>query len=57
MKELDSHLHSLSDSSNTATAGSSNMGKAKMCWEDGGMDELLAVLGYQVRSSDMAEVA
>jgi DELLA protein len=63
MKELDSHLHSLSDSSNTATAGSSNMGKAKMCWEDdvqqqdGGMDELLAVLGYRVRSSDMAEVA
>ncbi|EXC20644.1 hypothetical protein L484_027201 [Morus notabilis] len=37
-------------------------GKAKM-WtqeeeqEAGGMDELLAVLGYKVRSSDMAEVA
>ncbi|XP_031271042.1 DELLA protein GAIP-B-like [Pistacia vera] len=38
-------------------------GKAKM-WEDdaaaaadGGMDELLAVLGYNVKSSDMAEVA
>ncbi|KAG8634760.1 hypothetical protein MANES_17G080200v8 [Manihot esculenta] len=35
--------------------------KAEM-WEDeaqvdGGMDELLAVLGYKVRSSDMAEVA
>ncbi|KAF2316809.1 hypothetical protein GH714_042150 [Hevea brasiliensis] len=34
--------------------------KAKM-WEDdaqaGGMDELLAVLGYKVRSSDMVEVA
>ncbi|GAY58951.1 hypothetical protein CUMW_190800 [Citrus unshiu] len=35
-------------------------GKGKM-WEeeqtDGGMDELLAVLGYNVRSSDMVEVA
>ena len=33
-----------------------------MCWEkevqqDGGMDELLVVLCYQVRASDMAEVA
>ena len=33
-----------------------------MCWQeevqqDGGMDDLLAVLGYQVRASDMAEVA
>lgn len=59
-KELDPHLHSLPDSSNTATTGSSNTGKAKMCWEDdvqqqdSGMDELLAVLGYRVRSSDMA---
>ncbi|RAL43628.1 hypothetical protein DM860_017371 [Cuscuta australis] len=39
---------------------SSLMGKAKI-WEepppDGGMDELLAVLGYKVKSSDMAEVA
>ncbi|XP_044491209.1 DELLA protein GAIP-B-like [Mangifera indica] len=40
-----------------------DLGKAKM-WEDeavaaadGGMDELLAVLGYNVKSSDMAEVA
>ncbi|KAI4313763.1 hypothetical protein L6164_026718 [Bauhinia variegata] len=35
-------------------------GKSKI-WDepaqDGGMDELLAVLGYKVRSSDMAEVA
>ncbi|XP_057970959.1 DELLA protein GAI [Malania oleifera] len=34
-------------------------GKAKI-WEeepDGGMDQLLAVLGYKVRSSDMADVA
>lgn len=42
----------------SGTAGPS--GKGKM-WEqdetDGGMDELLAVLGYNVRSSDMVEVA
>lgn len=62
-RELDPNLQSLADSSMTATASSSTAGKAKMCWEDevqqqdGGMDELLAVLGYQVRSSDMAEVA
>ncbi|XP_041009763.1 DELLA protein GAIP-like [Juglans microcarpa x Juglans regia] len=63
-RELDPNLHdSLADSSITASASSgSSTGKAKMCWEDevqpdGGMDELLAVLGYQVRSSDMAEVA
>ncbi|XP_059447204.1 DELLA protein GAIP-B-like [Corylus avellana] len=63
-RELDPHLHSLPESSNAAaTASSSNIGKAKMRWEDdtqqqdGGVDELLAVLGYQVRSSDMAEVA
>ncbi|KAJ7960098.1 DELLA protein GAI [Quillaja saponaria] len=39
---------------------SMSTGKAKM-WDDeqdaGGMDELLAVLGYKVRSSDMADVA
>ncbi|KAK4261743.1 hypothetical protein QN277_004700 [Acacia crassicarpa] len=38
----------------------SSSGKSKL-WEDeaqdGGMDELLAVLGYKVRSSDMADVA
>ncbi|XP_043695551.1 DELLA protein GAI1-like [Telopea speciosissima] len=38
-----------------------DMGKAKM-WDDpqqqdAGMDELLSVLGYKVKSSDMAEVA
>ncbi|XP_044490155.1 DELLA protein GAIP-B-like [Mangifera indica] len=51
-KQLDPPANSASDS-----------GKAKM-WEDdvaaaadGGMDELLAVLGYHVKSSDMAEVA
>ncbi|KAK4357700.1 hypothetical protein RND71_023310 [Anisodus tanguticus] len=36
-------------------------GKGKMCWEeteqDAGVDELLAVLGYKVKESDMAEVA
>nr|POE95482.1 della protein gaip [Quercus suber] len=52
-------LQPLPDSSMT---GNSSTGKSKMCWEeevqqDGGMDELLAVLGYQVRASDMAEVA
>ncbi|WJX46977.1 DELLA protein 2 [Trifolium repens] len=32
--------------------------KSEICWEDdGGMDELLAVVGYKVKSSDMAEVA
>ncbi|KAF5748028.1 GRAS family transcription factor family protein [Tripterygium wilfordii] len=39
-----------------ATCGGGN-GKAKIWGEDGGMDELLAVLGYKVRSSDMADVA
>ena len=52
-------LQPLPDSSVT---GCSSTGKAKMCWDeevqqDGGMDELLAVLGYQVRASDTAEVA
>ncbi|XP_004504565.1 DELLA protein 2 [Cicer arietinum] len=36
----------------------SGSGKSGVCWEDdGGMDELLAVVGYKVKSSDMAEVA
>ncbi|KAG2701481.1 hypothetical protein I3760_06G046900 [Carya illinoinensis] len=58
-RELDPNLQYLTppdSNSMTATA------KAKTCWEDEaqpdcGVDELLAVLGYQVRSSDMAEVA
>ncbi|XP_019185417.1 PREDICTED: DELLA protein GAI-like [Ipomoea nil] len=41
-------------------AASSSMGKGKI-WEehppDAGMDELLAVLGYKVKTSDMADVA
>lgn len=38
---------------------SSGSDKSGVCWEDdgGGMDELLAVVGYKVKSSDMAEVA
>ncbi|KAJ7964494.1 DELLA protein RGA [Quillaja saponaria] len=43
-----------------AECSSMSTGKAKM-WDNeqdaGGMDELLAVLGYKVRSSDMADVA
>lgn len=42
------------------SGGSSASGKGKM-WEeeacDGGMDELLEVLGYKVRATDMADVA
>ncbi|OWM84985.1 hypothetical protein CDL15_Pgr027772 [Punica granatum] len=54
--------HQDSCSSSYGGAGSSSSaGKAK-AWEEeqdptGGMDELLAVLGYKVRSSDMADVA
>lgn len=44
------------------TGGVYSTVKAAKMWEeeaqqDGGVDELLAVLGYKVRSSDMAEVA
>ncbi|MED6207299.1 DELLA protein 1 [Stylosanthes scabra] len=54
-----------SSSSSVAKGECSSMssGKAKMWEEDhdpssgGGMDELLAALGYKVRSSDMADVA
>ena len=62
-KELDPHQsHNLQPLPNLSVTGSSSTGKAKMCWEeevwqDGGMDELLAVLGYQVWASDMAEVS
>jgi DELLA protein len=49
------------ETTNYATTNSSNSNisdcKSKMWDEDSGMDELLAVLGYKVRSSDMAEVA
>lgn len=46
--------------------GVENHNTVKCCWEsggdetqnnDGGMDELLGMLGYKVRTSDMAEVA
>ncbi|TKY59798.1 DELLA protein RGA2 [Spatholobus suberectus] len=41
----------------TSSCGYSS-GKSNHLWEEeGGMDELLAVVGYKVRSSDMAEVA
>ncbi|XVF02865.1 hypothetical protein REPUB_Repub04eG0211500 [Reevesia pubescens] len=62
------HHHHLQPNPDPSTVGSSSVfggsttGKAKM-WEeeaaqqDCGMDELLAVLGYKVKTSDMAEVA
>nr|POE78823.1 della protein gaip [Quercus suber] len=62
-RELDPHeSHNIQPLPDSSVTGSSSTGKAKMCWEEevqqnGGMDELLAVLGYQVRASDMAEVA
>ena len=40
----------------TSSCGYSS-GKSNLWEEEGGMDELLAVVGYKVRSSDMAEVA
>ncbi|KAK4751928.1 hypothetical protein SAY87_020726 [Trapa incisa] len=56
------HQDSCSSSYGGDSGGASSYGKAKVVWEDeqdpsGGMDELLAVLGYKVRSSDMADVA
>ncbi|XP_059649541.1 DELLA protein GAI1-like [Cornus florida] len=48
------------DSGGSSAAAAAANGKSKM-WEeteqDAGVDELLAVLGYKVKSSDMAEVA
>ncbi|KAJ4850901.1 hypothetical protein Tsubulata_009459 [Turnera subulata] len=44
----------------SSSMASSSMGKGKLWVEeeqDAGMDELLAVLGYKVKSSDMADVA
>lgn len=52
--------HHQSISSSAAGAGEGSFSKGKI-WEDGdgsgGMDELLSVLGYKVKSSDMADVA
>ncbi|KAM6562077.1 hypothetical protein CsatB_022075 [Cannabis sativa] len=55
------------DPSMDPSSSGTGAGKAAKIWDeddnccggqpDGGMDELLAVLGYKVRSSDMAEVA
>ncbi|GMI87633.1 REPRESSOR OF GA, REPRESSOR OF GA1-3 1, repressor of GA [Hibiscus trionum] len=61
MKRDNNHLQPNPDPSSSLGGGSS-AGKAKL-WEeeaaqqDCGMDELLAVLGYKVKTSDMAEVA
>uniref|UniRef100_A0A7N0UGS4 DELLA protein n=1 Tax=Kalanchoe fedtschenkoi TaxID=63787 RepID=A0A7N0UGS4_KALFE len=61
MKRENQYLYPHPDPS-AAGSSSSTGGKTKVCWEDdslpeAGMDELLAVLGYKVKSSDMAEVA
>jgi len=53
MKREREHLGS---SAGTSSSGYST-GKSNLWEEEGGMDELLAVVGYKVRSSDMAEVA
>ncbi|GMJ04452.1 REPRESSOR OF GA, REPRESSOR OF GA1-3 1, repressor of GA [Hibiscus trionum] len=61
MKRDNNHLQPNPDPSSSLCGGSST-GKARL-WEeetaqqDCGMDELLAVLGYKVKTSDMAEVA
>nr|POE51425.1 della protein gaip [Quercus suber] len=54
--------HNIQPLPDSSVTSSSSTGKAKMCWEEevqqnGGMDELLALLGYHVRASDMAKVA
>lgn len=46
----------LGSSAGTSSCGYSSS-KSNIWDEEGGMDELLAVVGYKVRSSDMAEVA
>ncbi|XWS63943.1 hypothetical protein CRYUN_Cryun06bG0144900 [Craigia yunnanensis] len=65
MKRDRHHLQTNPDPStvgSSSVCGGSTTGKAKM-WEeeaaqqDCGMDELLVVLGYKVKTSDMAEVA
>ncbi|XP_021293090.1 DELLA protein GAIP-B-like [Herrania umbratica] len=65
MKRDHHHLQPNPDPStvgSSSVCGGSTTGKAKMWQEeaaqqDCGMDELLAVLGYKVKTSDMAEVA
>ncbi|OIW00657.1 hypothetical protein TanjilG_09138 [Lupinus angustifolius] len=61
MKREHHHLHpNLNNPIDSTSMSAATSGKSKL-WEDdgggGGMDELLAVVGYKVRSSDMAEVA
>ncbi|ESW28497.1 hypothetical protein PHAVU_003G291500 [Phaseolus vulgaris] len=46
----------LASTAGTSSSGYST-GKSNLWEDEGGMDELLAVVGYKVRSSDMAEVA
>ncbi|KAI6677160.1 hypothetical protein NL676_037956 [Syzygium grande] len=63
MKREHHHLYPQTDpstsTSSAAAAAAAAVGKSKM-WDEGGGggdDELLAMLGYKVRSSDMADVA
>ncbi|XP_030468164.2 DELLA protein GAIP-like [Syzygium oleosum] len=62
MKREHHHLYPQTDpstSTSSAAAAAAAAGKSKM-WDEGGGggdDELLAMLGYKVRSSDMADVA
>ncbi|KAL6566338.1 DELLA protein gai1 [Orobanche gracilis] len=49
--------HHMSRENFSSSGSCSSSGKAKMWADDGGVDELFAVLGYNVKSSDMAEVA
>ncbi|XP_004298516.1 PREDICTED: DELLA protein GAIP [Fragaria vesca subsp. vesca] len=59
-REHHSHPHHPNPNPSVASTSNDKAGKAAM-WEesqhDDGMDELLAVLGYKVKSSSMADVA
>ncbi|XP_010553798.1 PREDICTED: DELLA protein GAI-like [Tarenaya hassleriana] len=56
MKRYHDHFQQPARLPDPASSSSSSSGKM-LLEEDGGMDELLAVLGYKVKSSEMAEVA
>ncbi|KAK7359484.1 hypothetical protein VNO77_01444 [Canavalia gladiata] len=56
MKREHEHLRSNASTAATSSGGYSS-GKSNVWEDEGGMDELLAVVGYKVRLSDMAEVA
>ncbi|KAL8531869.1 hypothetical protein ACS0TY_008464 [Phlomoides rotata] len=53
--------HMITNKENFSSSGSSSCSSKAKMWsceaDDGGVDELFAVLGYNVKSSDMAEVA